>query len=186
MNINKLEIELRNILDDKEFTLNPKYYYHQIIECIQELINDIGRLNDALGNVTYIKDYYSDVFNNRRETLNYILNCEDVEYVIERRLKELKSSVKLFIFRMYKNKDLYELLIEDFPNFEKVVYKITKLENQEKNHDDEIIDVIDYLEDWLDIISFEELDDDVIGELDEEFNDYYDYFLLNNGVKSND
>lgn len=186
MNINKLEIELRNILDDEEFTLNPNHYYFEIIETIEELINDIGRLNDALGNITYTKDYYSDIFNNRRKMLDFILHCEDVEYVIERRLKELKSSVKLFIFKMYKNKDLYDLLIEDFPNFEKIVCKITTLENKEGNYDNKIFEVIDYLEDWLDIISFEELDDDVIMELDEEFEEYYDNFLSKKGVNAND
>lgn len=186
MNINKLENELRNILDDEEFTLNPKNYYYQIIEAIEELINDIGRLNDALGNVTYTKDYYAEIFNNRRKMLDFILHCEDVEYVIKRRLKELKSSVKLIVFKMYKNKELYDLLIEDFPNFEKIIYKITKVENENGNYDSEIFDVIKHLEEWLNSISFEELDDDVILELDDEFSNCYDAFFSRKEVKSND
>lgn len=173
MNINKLEIELRKILDDNEFTLNPKNYYSQIIGELEALIDNIRKLNDALSDIRCNKEYYSEIFNNRRKMLDYILQCEDVEYVIERRLKELKSSFNIFIYRMYKNQDLYNLLIDDFPNFELIVNKIMLIENKNDKWDSEIIDVIGHLRVWLENISFEEDDDDSIYALDKEFEHCY-------------
>ena len=150
MDINKLEIELRKIFDNNELILDPKNYYFQIIDELENIINNIGKLNDALGDVTYTKDYYYDIFNNRRKMLEFILHCEDVEYVIERRIKELKSSFRHFLLNMYKDKEFYEILIEDFPNFEKLVNKIAKMESQNGENN---------------------------NELDEEFRDYYNNFF---------
>ena len=186
MNLKNLEKELKEIFNDEEFELSQKKYYFQIIDTFEALLYDISKLNDALADISFAKNYYADLFTNRRKSIDFILTCEDLEYIIERRLKELKISIKQLIFKIYKNKDLYDILIEDFPNYDRVIYKILKENEEEIEQDDEILNAIDFIEDWLDIISYEELDDELLSQLDDEFTEYYEQYLSGKEVSSND
>ncbi len=154
INIKKLEQKIQIILNNDNFKIRLGEECSSILCALEMLTNNIAKLNDAVGNIEYMKKYYSNIFNNRNKYMNFIVNCENLMYLLEKRRKELKLQFQDFIEELCINDDLQLIVEKELPNLLLVVNKV-KL-NKEKSFG--INEIINYLDEKLDIISYEEQD----------------------------
>ena len=173
MDIKKLEQRIQMILKDDNFKIKIGEEYSCISLALETLIDNIAKLNDAIANTEYVKTYYSDIFNSRNKYLNFVLKCEDLNYLMECRRKEIKLQFKDFIEEICKNNDLQEIIMKEFP-------KVLKVMNTIKENNENLVgvsEVIVFIDEWLDIISYDEADNYSVESLDKEFQEFYDLYL---------
>ncbi len=173
MNIKKLEQKIQTITNDEHFKIILGEEYSSISTALQKIIDNIAKLNDAIGNTEFTKEYYADLFNTRNKYINFKVNCEDLIYLMEKRRRELILQFQDFIEELCKNEELLEIMKEDFPHLIKVL-KTIKEDNENLVG---IYEIIYYLDKWVDIISYDEPDNYFIELLDDEFQDFYNLYF---------
>ena len=173
MNIKKLEHKIQTITNDEHFKIRLGQEYDAVSIAFQTIIDNIAKLNDAIGNVEYVKKYYADLFNTRHKYMNFIANCEDISFLMEKRRREFIIQFIDFIEELCRNEELLEIMKDDFPNLIEVLEAI----KEDKENLVGIYEIIDYLEKWIDIISYDEPDNYFIELLDEEFEDFYELYF---------
>jgi len=141
-------------------------YIHRVWSLI---ICKIAKINDAIGDVEFVKTYYSDMFNTNKKYLNFIANCDDLNYSLEKRRNELISQFQDFIEEIYKKDELRDLFKDELFNLDKLLNEIKK-----GNSVIGISKIISYLEQWLDIISYEEMRGNMLELLNDELKDFYE------------
>ena len=173
MNIKKLEQKIQTILNDEKFKIRLGEEYSSISSALQTLIDNIAKLNDAIGNTEYVKKYYSDIFNSRNKYMTFVVYCEDLIYLMEKRRREIILQFQDFIEEICKNEGLQLIMKEDFPKLLKVLNAIS----EDNENLVGINEIIYHLDKWLDIISYDEPDNYFIELLDEEFDDFYNLYF---------
>lgn len=121
------------------------------------------------------------MFDTKEKYLNFISNCDDLDYSLEKRRNELISQFQDFIEEMFEKEELYNLFKKDLLNFSKILEEIKK-----ENCVIGISKVMNYLKQWLDIISYEELDGDILELLNDELRDFYEEIFSNGGLCNNE
>ena len=62
MNLKDIENRLKSIVKDNNFKLRKGYEIEDTIKILEFILIEIAKSNDALGDVSYLKEYYSELF----------------------------------------------------------------------------------------------------------------------------
>ena len=159
MNLKHLMVDLRIVFNDKRFKLRYSSDSYKIINKLEDILVNITKLNDALGNLSYFQSYYSNIFtNNKLNYADYNFNCNDLYEVIEDEQDEYINIHKDFIELLYNNEDLQELLKDKIPNTIKILNKI-----KEQKYCNVILnELYNLFYKWLTYISYEEDTFDIV------------------------
>ena len=60
LNLKDIEKRLQSIVKDNTFKLRKGYEIEDTIKILEFILIEIAKSNDALGNVSYLKEYYSE------------------------------------------------------------------------------------------------------------------------------
>lgn len=175
MDFKKVEKELRLAFGDKRFKLYSADHKDNMIDRIEDILIKIAKLNDALGQISYVQSYYNEVFGTSKENYSdFIFACCDIISIIG---DEQDNYIKIFTSVLnvaYNNEDIKELLAFDMPNVVKVLKAIRKRDDYRSK----CLELIRWLHDWLTYISYEE---DSFTKmylyLDKEIKKYYNEYL---------
>ena len=69
MNLKDIENRLKSIVKDNNFKLRKGYEIEDTIKLLEFILIEIAKSNDALGDVSYLKEYYSELFEDNRYSL---------------------------------------------------------------------------------------------------------------------
>lgn len=175
MDLKNIEISLKVAFNDKRLKLRDISDKYKILDKVESLLTKITKLNDALGELSYLQSYYSDIFsNNKQNYADFNFNCNDLQYTIEDEQDELIFIFNDFIKELYDNDDLQELLKEDFPNTIKILNRIKEYTCCYSKLDE----LIDWYYKILTYLSYEEDNlDKVYQYLDKQMKEYYNTYL---------
>ncbi len=72
MNIKKIEKLIQEITEDENFKIEIDREQIVAVTELEDIICKIAKINDAIGDVEFVKTYYSDMFNTNKKYLNFI------------------------------------------------------------------------------------------------------------------
>jgi len=175
MDFKKVEKELKLAFGDKRFKLHSADYKDNMINRIEDILIKITKLNDALGQISYIHSYYNEIFGTSRENYSdFNFNCNDIMKVIEDEQDNYISIFNSFLNVTYNNDDIKELLCYDMPN----VVKVLKIIRKRDDYRSKCHELLIWIHDWLTYVSYEE---DSFTKmylyLDKEIKKYYNEYL---------
>ena len=174
MNLKDIEDRLKTIIKDNSFKLRKGYEIEDTIKILEFIIVEIAKSNDALGNVCYLKDYYSELFeDNRYSIFIFETNCNELDRMIENHRDMYVLFLKDFIDEIITNDDFDRIFEDDLP----YLHKIRRILRQDEEEIADIDDITNYIEEWINIISYEESNGKFLDLLNDELKDYYDSVL---------
>ena len=84
LNLKDIENRLKSIVKDNNFKLRKGYEIEDTIKILEFILIEIAKSNDALGDVSYLKEYYSELFEDNRYSLfMFESNCNELDKMIE-------------------------------------------------------------------------------------------------------
>lgn len=174
MDFKDIERRIKKIIKDNSFEFRKGSEVADTIKLLEFIIIEIAKSNDALGTISFMKEYYSELFEENRYSLFlFETNCEELDRMIENHRDIYAIYFKDFIEEIICNKDFDKIFEEEFPYLHKII-KIIKYEDE---FDEELEDIIDYLEGWINIISYDDINADLLDSLEDEFRDYYEKMI---------
>ena len=175
MDLKHVEVDMKIAFGDKRFKLRSTSDKDKIIDKLDDILEKITKLNDALGNLEYLRSYYSNIFaNNKGNYADYNFDCDDLQFVIEDQQDDFIFMFNDFIECLFNNEDLRELVKSDIPNTIMVVNKISELKDKYPKKGE----LVRWFYRWLTYISFEEdTFDRVYLFMDKEIMNFYHEFL---------
>ena len=170
MNLKDIEKRLQSIVKDNTFKLRKGYEIEDTIKILEFILIEIAKSNDALGNVSYLKEYYSELFEDNRYSLFiFETNCNELDRMIENHRDMFALFFKDFIDEIITNNDFDRIFEDDLP----YLHKITRILREDEEEIADLDDITNYLEEWLNIISYDESEGKFLDLLNDEFKDYY-------------
>ena len=170
MNLKDIEKRLQSIVKDNTFKLRKGYEIEDTIKILEYILIEIAKSNDALGNVSYLKEYYSELFEDNRYSLFiFETNCNELDRMIENHRDMFALFFKDFIDEIITNNDFDRIFEDDLP----YLHKITRILREDEEEIADLDDITNYLEEWLNIISYDESEGKFLDLLNYEFKDYY-------------
>lgn len=170
MNLKDIEKRLQSIVKDNTFKLRKGYEIEDTIKILEYILIEIAKSNDALGNVSYLKEYYSELFEDNRYSLFiFETNCNELDRMIENHRDMFALFFKDFIDEIITNNDFDRIFEDDLP----YLHKITRILREDEEEIADLDDITNYLEEWLNIISYDESEGKFLDLLNDEFKDYY-------------
>lgn len=170
MNLKDIEKRLQTIVKDNTLKLRKGYEIEDTIKILEFILIEIAKSNDALGNVSYLKEYYSELFEDNRYSLFlFETNCNELDRMIENHRDMFALFFKDFIDEIITNNDFDRIFEDDLP----YLHKITKILREDEEEIADLDDITNYLEEWLNIISYDESEGKFLDLLNDEFKDYY-------------
>lgn len=170
MNLKDIEKRLQSIVKDNTFKLRKGYEIEDTIKILEFILIEIAKSNDALGNVSYLKEYYSELFEDNRYSLFiFETNCNELDRMIENHRDMFALFFKDFIDEIITNNDFDRIFEDDLP----YLHKITRILREDEEEIADLDDITNYLEEWLNIISYDESEGEFLDLLNDEFKDYY-------------
>lgn len=170
MNLKDIEKRLQSIVKDNTFKLRKGYEIEDTIKILEFILIEIAKSNDALGNVSYLKEYYSELFEDNRYSLFlFETNCNELDRMIENHRDMFALFFKDFIDEIRTNNDFDRIFEDDLP----YLHKITGILRKDEEEIADLDDITNYLEEWLNIISYDESEGKFLDLLNDEFKDYY-------------
>lgn len=170
MNLKDIEKRLQSIVKDNTFKLRKGYEIEDTIKILEFILIEIAKSNDALGNVSYLKEYYSELFEDNRYSLFiFDTNCNELDRMIENHRDMFALFFKDFIDEIITNNDFDRIFEDDLP----YLHKITSILREDEEEIADLDDITNYLEEWLNIISYDESEGKFLDLLNDEFKDYY-------------
>ena len=170
MNLKDIEKRLQTIVKDNTLKLRKGYEIEDTIKILEFILIEIAKSNDALGNVSYLKEYYSELFEDNRYSLFiFETNCNELDRMIENHRDMFALFFKDFIDEIITNNDFDRIFEDDLP----YLHKITRILREDEEEIADLDDITNYLEEWLNIISYDESEGKFLDLLNDEFKDYY-------------
>lgn len=170
MNLKDIEKRLQSIVKDNTLKLRKGYEIEDTIKILEFILIEIAKSNDALGNVSYLKEYYSELFEDNRYSLFiFETNCNELDRMIENHRDMFALFFKDFIDEIITNNDFDRIFEDDLP----YLHKITRILREDEEEIADLNDITNYLEEWLNIISYDESEGKFLDLLNDEFKDYY-------------
>ncbi len=171
MNLKDIENRLKSIVKDNNFKLRKGYEIEDTIKILEFILIEIAKSNDALGDVSYLKEYYSELFEDNRYSLfMFESNCNELDKMIENHRDMFAVIFKDFIDEIIINNDFDRIFEDDLP----YLHKIIRVVRQDEDEIADLDDITNYLEEWINIISYDESKGKFLDLLNDEFKDYYD------------
>lgn len=170
LNLKDIEKRLQTIVKDNTLKLRKGYEIEDTIKILEFILIEIAKSNDALGNVSYLKEYYSELFEDNRYSLFiFETNCNELDRMIENHRDMFALFFKDFIDEIITNNDFDRIFEDDLP----YLHKITRILREDEEEIADLDDITNYLEEWLNIISYDESEGKFLDLLNDEFKDYY-------------
>ncbi len=170
MNLKKLETKIQTIIENDEFEFDIENVYTALNLLYGNLIKKVAQFNIIEYEVYSIKEENLDLFDNRKSRSLLKINCNRLENFLEEERENTKQITLDLIEEILVNQDLYDLLVDELPSLEKIITYLNT--NNESEY--EIVDIIEWFEDWLDCIEPEDISNGLIFTiLDNEFNEMY-------------
>lgn len=170
LNLKDIEKRLQSIVKDNTLKLRKGYEIEDTIKILEFILIEIAKSNDALGNVSYLKEYYSELFEDNRYSLFiFETNCNELDRMIENHRDMFALFFKDFIDEIITNNDFDRIFEDDLP----YLHKITRILREDEEEIADLNDITNYLEEWLNIISYDESEGKFLDLLNDEFKDYY-------------
>lgn len=174
MSLKKLETKIQTIIEDDNLELDIKNIYTQLKSLYENMIRKVAQLGFSEYAVYSIKEDCSEFFTDRKEKFLLRFNCNCLENFLEERRQKTIQTVLDLIEEILINQELYDLLVEELPNLEKIV---TYMNSTKCVH--EIDDIISWFEDWLDCVEPDDISEGLIfTTIDNQFKELYETDIL--------
>ena len=170
MKYKNIEERIQKIIHDCNFKFRKGFEAEDTINTLKYIIIEIAKSNDALGKIAFMKGYYSELFEDSR-TLYFVYqtNCNKLDRLIENHRDIYGLYLKDFVEEIISNKYFDKIFEKELPNLHKIIKNIY----QDDEDYDYLNDIMNCLDVWINIISYEETSEDFLVLLDDEFKELY-------------
>lgn len=180
MKIKKLEKKIQKIIRNEKFKISTEKYYFQIKELFSSLLINIVRLDNTEIGIEIIKKENMDLFKERKDRVKYIIECENTANLLRKEHYYTKAKFLDVIEELCTNEDFYKLLDDDLP------YLISIINYFKENNKTDFENLINWIDDWLDSIPYEDIEEDVFYLLNEQFKSFYNEMITKKDSDNNE